>query len=64
MVSARLANAWTRDRPRPTPSVRLRPSGESTGVTHSQDAVTMTPDLDACGPGVFSYDTSTTITSQ
>lgn len=54
----------TRHAGTPTPSVRQRPSGGRTGVTHSQDAVTMTPDLDACGPGVFSYDTSTTITSQ
>lgn len=33
--------------------------GGGLGVTHSQDAVTMTPDLDACGPGVFSYNAST-----
>ena len=38
----------------------LGTGGGGTGVTHSQDAVTMASDLDACGPGVFSYDTSTT----
>lgn len=34
-------------------------SGGGTGITHSQDAVTMASDLDTCGPGVFSYNTST-----
>lgn len=34
-------------------------SGGGSGVTHSQDAVTMAHDLDACGPGVFSYNEST-----
>lgn len=37
----------------------LGTGGGGTGVTHSQDAVTMTPDLDTCGPGVFSYNAST-----
>ena len=37
----------------------LGTGGGGTGVTHFQDAVTMASDLDACGPGVFSYNAST-----
>lgn len=37
----------------------LGTGGEGLSVTHSQEGVPVTSDLDACGPGVFSYDTST-----
>lgn len=54
-----LPDGYDLGRPEYLAAALLGTGGGGTGITHSQDAVTMAPDLDACGPGVFSYNAST-----
>ena len=52
-------NGYDLSHPEYLAAALLGTGGGGLGVTHSQDAVTMASDLDACGPGVFSYNAST-----